>query len=257
MRDVKMIAFFCFLFIGKSLAQVVVSLPDTIVAGENIVTLPVVVDLKEYKIASYEFEIQFDPQVIEINDVIRDSSLTGNWAQPYMNLNTPGTVIAGSYHLADSIRGNGVLVYLKLNVVGEPGDHSHLLFAHCKFHGDYPPVVMNNGNVWIQYKSGIADFEKEPGLPVKCTLNPNYPDPFSRSTSIHYNVQQSQCVLIKIYDITGKEIQTLINKQHQPGNYNLNWNARDRFGSALPAGIYLCMLRTEKSISLEKLTLIR
>lgn len=257
MRDVKMIVLLCFLFIGKSFSQVVVSLSDTVVTGENIIALPVVVDLKEYKIASYEFEIQFDPQVIEIKDVIRDSSLTSRWLQPYINLNTPGEVIAGGYHLTDSIGGTGALVNLTLEVTGEPGDHSQLSFAYCKFHGDYPPVVVNNGHVWIHYKSGIDKIEKTPGIPVKCTLTPNYPEPFSLTTNIQYTVRQSQNVIIKIFDITGKEIQLLINKQHQPGTYSLNWNARDRFGSALPAGIYLCMLRTEKSISLEKLTLIR
>ena len=257
MRDVKIIAWFCFLFIGKSLAQVVVSVPDTVVVGENIVTLPVVVDLKTYKIASYEFEIQFDPQVIEIKDVIRDSSLTSCWPQPYVNLNTPGKVIAGGYHLTDAIQGTGALVHLRFNIVGEHGDHSLLSFAYCKFHGDYPPVVMKNGYVWIHYKSDIDSFDKAPRIPVKCTLTPNYPDPFSLTTNIQYTVRQRQNIIIKIFDITGKEIQLLINKQHQPGTYNLNWNARDRLGSALPSGIYLCMLRTEKSISLEKLTLIR
>ena len=49
MRDVKMIVLLCFLFIGKSFSQVVVSLSDTVVTGENIITLPVMVDLKEYK----------------------------------------------------------------------------------------------------------------------------------------------------------------------------------------------------------------
>jgi flagellar hook assembly protein FlgD len=71
----------------------------------------------------------------------------------------------------------------------------------------------------------------------------NYPNPFNPSTLIKFNVpvdsriRGNDKVLLKIYDILGKEIETLVNEKLQPGSYSVEWNA-----SQYPSGVYFYSL---------------
>jgi hypothetical protein len=78
-----------------------------------------------------------------------------------------------------------------------------------------------------------------------------YPNPFNPSVKISFTVKKTGIVVIKIYDIIGREISSLINEEKKPGNYNLIFN-----GAGLASGVYLCRMKTgnfEKSIKLQLL----
>jgi hypothetical protein len=66
----------------------------------------------------------------------------------------------------------------------------------------------------------------------------NYPNPFNPSTKIRFSVPQRSSVLIKVFDILGNEIETLVNKEKPAGNYEITWNAAN-----LPSGIYFYRLQ--------------
>jgi len=79
-------------------------------------------------------------------------------------------------------------------------------------------------------------------------LGQNYPNPFNPSTTIEYSIPNiethgyaSQLIQLKIYDILGQEVTTLVNKQQQPGNYTVNFNASSINGG-LPSGVYFYRL---------------
>jgi glucose/arabinose dehydrogenase len=73
--------------------------------------------------------------------------------------------------------------------------------------------------------------------PAEFVLEQNYPNPFNPSTSIKYSVAKSSYVVIKIYDILGHELRTLVNESKLPGNYDVDWD-----GSDYPTGIYVYRL---------------
>jgi len=79
-------------------------------------------------------------------------------------------------------------------------------------------------------------------LPEKFHLYPNYPNPFNPNTRIEFNIPDQSGVSLKIYNILGKEITTLLEKQLSPGDYTIDWEARDSNGKLLPSGIYLIRL---------------
>ncbi len=70
------------------------------------------------------------------------------------------------------------------------------------------------------------------------TLLQNYPNPFNPSTIINYNVTDNSNVSIKVYDLTGKEVRTLVNSFQNAGTYSVNFNATN-----LASGIYFYVLR--------------
>ncbi len=64
-------------------------------------------------------------------------------------------------------------------------------------------------------------------------LKQNYPNPFNPSTTIEYSVPGTENVTIKLYDITGREVETLLNKVVAPGHHIINMNA-----GGLSSGVY-------------------
>lgn len=68
-------------------------------------------------------------------------------------------------------------------------------------------------------------------------LNQNYPNPFNPTTNIEYSIPDKGFVTLKVYDITGKVVSTLVNKDQDAGSYIVTWNA-----SALSSGVYFYKL---------------
>lgn len=79
-------------------------------------------------------------------------------------------------------------------------------------------------------------------MPVQINLNQNYPNPFNPSTSIRFEINLLSNISIKIYNVLGKEITTVLEKQISPGSYTIDWEARDSNGELLPSGVYLIRL---------------
>ncbi len=59
--------------------------------------------------------------------------------------------------------------------------------------------------------------------PKEFKLEQNYPNPFNPSTKIKYSISSPQLTVLKVYDVLGKEIATLVNRQQQPGNYEIDF----------------------------------
>ena len=66
----------------------------------------------------------------------------------------------------------------------------------------------------------------------------NYPNPFNPNTTIHYSISKQSFVTLKVYDLLGREVATLINEEKQAGNYEVEFD-----GSNLPSGVYFYQLR--------------
>ena len=83
-------------------------------------------------------------------------------------------------------------------------------------------------------------------------LYQNYPNPFNPSTNIKYEIPQNSMVKISVFDLLGKEIETLINEEQPSGKYELIYNAGN-----LPSGIYFYCLRSGNYIAVKKMILLR
>jgi photosystem II stability/assembly factor-like uncharacterized protein len=84
------------------------------------------------------------------------------------------------------------------------------------------------------------------------SLQQNYPNPFNPITTIKYSIQELSFVNIKIYDLLGREIATLVNEEKPTGNYELTWNAED-----LSSGIYFYRLQAGSFIETKKMVLMK
>lgn len=93
------------------------------------------------------------------------------------------------------------------------------------------------------------------------TLSQNYPNPFNSATHIRYHLpvvsSRLSAVSLKIYNILGQVIRTLVDKRQGPGSYEVVWNGMDRRGNLLPSGIYFCLLKVGDLSLSKKMLLVK
>jgi glycosidase len=94
--------------------------------------------------------------------------------------------------------------------------------------------------------------DSKPLRPLTTALLQNYPNPFNPTTTIRYDIAHPGQVSLKLYDMLGKEVMTLVNEMKDAGSYSVSLNA-----SRLPSGVYIYQLRTGSFVSSKKIVLVK
>jgi photosystem II stability/assembly factor-like uncharacterized protein len=98
--------------------------------------------------------------------------------------------------------------------------------------------------------TGIANYNNE--IPSSFNLKQNYPNPFNPTTNINFSIPKSGFVTLKVYDMVGQEVATLVNEVKSAGNYIVGFNA-----SNLPSGAYFYRLESGNIVDTKKMLLIK
>jgi len=93
--------------------------------------------------------------------------------------------------------------------------------------------------------------------PKEYGLIQNYPNPFNPSTQIKFNLIKSDVVVLKIYDVLGKEIRTLVNEKMNAGEKITVWDGLDNSGKSVASGSYFVKLETSAGVESKKMTLLK
>ena len=110
------------------------------------------------------------------------------------------------------------------------------------------------------YRECLTNAEDDISLPDKFEVAQNYPNPFNPTTEITYEVAQRSHVLLRIFDVLGREVATLVNEVKAPGEYTVQWDARQTAGgqaSNVTSGVYFYRVQAEKYIETKKMLLIK
>jgi photosystem II stability/assembly factor-like uncharacterized protein len=111
------------------------------------------------------------------------------------------------------------------------------------------------GSAIIKTTTGGVSFVEESEIdemPSDYNLCQNYPNPFNSSSIIRYSVPQSSNVIIKVFDILGNEIETLVNEKKPSGTYELTW-----YSESLPSGVYFYQLKAGEFVQTKKMILLK
>jgi hypothetical protein len=103
---------------------------------------------------------------------------------------------------------------------------------------------------WGLVPLGVA--KSNNSIPEGYALNQNYPNPFNPTTNFTYEISKAGFVSIKIYDILGREVATLVNEVKQAGSFAATWNAINA-GS----GIYFCKMQSGSFTATKKMILMK
>jgi len=113
----------------------------------------------------------------------------------------------------------------------------------------------NGGNI-----IGLTNLARN--LPQAFSLHQNYPNPFNPTTKIRFDIPSlvrrgAGVVVLKIYDLLGREVATLVNEQLKPGTYEVEWPAPTGDGSSFASGVYFYTLTTNEFTETKRMVLIK
>ncbi len=167
--------------------------------------------------------LQYDLNEKNISDLYekKDSTLWSNYSNYTYKYNENNNIVSGSYEKWEEgawIPGTG---YFDFN---NPRD-------------DEMNFSFEAWRIEEVYYSALTGVTENTALISKYSLSQNYPNPFNPATTINFTVTKSGNYKLVVYNITGQEIKTLINKEFTPGNYIVNFNASD-----LASGMYIYAL---------------
>ena len=114
-------------------------------------------------------------------------------------------------------------------------------------HGTYQIMnfeVFNQLKLFVYYNNAVSEVENQEELPSEFILEQNYPNPFNPNTMISYQLPVNSYVLLKVYDVLGNEVATLVNEEKLPGVYEVEFSSHSGSSgiSDLPSGIYFYQL---------------
>ncbi|MDD5529584.1 MAG: T9SS type A sorting domain-containing protein [bacterium] len=101
---------------------------------------------------------------------------------------------------------------------------------------------------------GIEDNKKEVSTYSLSNCSPN---PFIRNTEIKYSIPGNTHSSVRIFNISGQEIVTLVDKEQKAGSYTVGWNGKDKTGKLVPTGMYLYQLKSGNFCETKKVVLMR
>jgi len=100
--------------------------------------------------------------------------------------------------------------------------------------------------------TGPSDVKHISGLPQDFKLSQNYPNPFNPTTNIEYSIPEQSFVELKVYDILGNEVASLVNEEQSAGTYRADFN-----GEGLASGLYIAQLTTGNFVQTIKMSLLK
>ena len=214
---------------------------NTTLAG-NILTVTGLTDFSDFALAGMEaLPVELSSFVSSING----SNVTLNWSTA-SEINNSGfdierSSVSGTWSKVGNVTGNGT----------SATTHSYTFTDRNLASGNYSyrlKQVDFNGNFEYHNLSN----EVIVGIPVKYDLSQNYPNPFNPSTKINYALPTDGQVSIKIFDMAGKEVMSLVNEVKTAGYYSVNFNA-----SNLSSGIYFYSLSAADFTATKKMMLVK
>jgi hypothetical protein len=105
--------------------------------------------------------------------------------------------------------------------------------------------------------TGKAMAEAEAGIPAGYALLQNYPNPFNPETEMRFQLPEAGYVVVKIFNINGEEIRTLVDAPYQAGYHRVRWDGKDKNGNAVASGVYLYQLQAGGFSQVRKMSLLR
>ena len=143
------------------------------------------------------------------------------------------------------VKGNGTSTnsheYTIVDKQLQPGSYSYRL-KQIDFDGKYE-------------FSKIIEVEVVNGLSY--SLEQNYPNPFNPETAIKYSIPQNGKVTVKIFNITGNEIMTLVDKEMLAGSHEVKWNGKDNTGTSVTSGVYFVRLSSGNYVETKKMMYLK
>ena len=138
------------------------------------------------------------------------------------------------------------------------GDYKVVLFGFPLYFMDQDDARLVARQVMSDFgEVGIAETPQSIDAVSGVLLHQNLPNPFTDQTVISYQLGHAANVQLKVYNIAGQSVKTLVNARQESGTYDIVWSGLDDRGRRVASGIYFCRLETEDHSAIKKMTILR
>ena len=118
-------------------------------------------------------------------------------------------------------------------------------------------VTGDSALVEVELVAGTVTGAETNSTPKVAVLYQNYPNPFNPSTSIEFSLPARERVSLKVFDVSGRLVRTLVDGQLSDGTHRYTWDGRNARGSSVASGVYFYVLRSESIKQSRKAVLLR
>ena len=122
---------------------------------------------------------------------------------------------------------------------------------------EFGDILLANTNAGIIPLKPRAEADQDLALPQSYTLNQNYPNPFNPETEISFQIPSATYTSLKIFNILGQEVKTLVDEHREAGHYTVSWSGRDEFGKEVTSGIYFYTLKAGEFTDTKRMLLLK
>jgi hypothetical protein len=165
----------------------------------------------------------------------------------------PSAVPVGSFGDAATFVGTGPYT------LASPGDTVQIAFAFVGSEDGLARLIQHARAARTRYAAIVAGVpvQERPVSPLSFALHPNTPNPFNPETRIAFTLDQPAPVSLRVYNLLGQEVVTLLSASLPAGRFETTWNARDRQGRDVATGVYFYRLEAGDQIQTRRMLLLR
>lgn len=207
------------------------------------------------------FEFALDTGImIDTTGFLRCTYLGGQ-ELPWSPLNMGGQSGYSQAAFGDLENDGNVEMVVVANIIGSGLPRGYIwcwTFPGLRFTKERFPWPMYGHDRWHTSQAGfdpdkvVVSVNDEQQLPSKFQLQQNYPNPFNPSTTIRFDIAERTHIALKVFDVLGREVETLVNEQKEAGRYSIPFDA-----SKLASGVYLYRIKAGNFVETRKLVLLK
>ena len=221
---------------------------------------------------TWDYEVPAGEYRFVINDAYSDGICCGYGVGEYnLYLNDELIATGGQFGASETVEFTILAEWLTMNplsgTVSPEGSASILLTLNAEGidPGNYTAGISINSNdpdqgtviIPLSLTVNGMSSENEALLPAEFALHQNYPNPFNPVTRIRYDLPENSMVNITVYDMLGREVNTLVNQVQDAGFKSIIWDATNDYGKSVSAGIYLYQIQAGDFMRTEKMVLLK
>ena len=221
---------------------------------------------------TWDYEVPAGEYRFVISDAYSDGICCGYGVGEYnLYLNDELIATGGEFGASETVEFTILAEWLTMNplsgTVSPEGSASILLTLNAEGidPGNYTAGISINSNdpdqgtviIPLSLTVNGMSSENEALLPQEFALHQNYPNPFNPVTRIRYDLPENSMVNITVYDMLGREVNTLVNQVQDAGFKSIIWDATNDYGKAISAGIYLYQIQAGDYIHTQKMVLLK
>ena len=206
---------------------------------------------------------------IEINTALSNKNISMQ-----RDSSTGGGIITGTITANNTLTDKKIIIYAKsidynqpfnyaLPIQGNTFTVNNLPYGRYKLIGQiigFQDAIVDSLNITpidtelsgVTLNFNLTGIQTSPNIPTTAELYQNYPNPFNPATTIQFRLPHSSYISLKIYNLIGQEIETLVNGFYSVGNYLINWNAKN-----FTSGVYFYVLNYNGARYSKKMLLIK